>query len=89
VVLADENGDYLVDENGNYITPMDENGNITYNPSWKAYSSSEALEQDIAKLKKETSATFEILNDEINSKVSSATYDMLGHRVSEAESSIN
>ena len=66
VVLADENGDYLVDD-GNYITPTDENGNITYNPSWKAYSSSEALEQDIAKFKKETSATLKILNDEINS----------------------
>ena len=67
VVLADENGDYLVDKNGNYITPTDENGNITYNPSWKAYSSSEALEQDFAKFKKETSATLKILNDEINS----------------------
>lgn len=67
VVLADENGDYLVDKNGNYITPTDENGNITYNPSWKAYSSSEALEQDVAKFKKETSATLKILNDEINS----------------------
>ena len=66
VVLANENGDYLVDD-GNYITPTDENGNITYNHSWKAYSSSEALEQDFAKFKKETSATLKILNDKINS----------------------
>lgn len=77
VVLADENGDYLVDENGDYITPTDENGNIAYNPSWKAYSSSEALEQDVAKFKKDTSATFEILNDKIDSKVSSTTYNAL------------
>ena len=89
VILTNENGDYLVNENGNYITYTDENGNVTYNPSWKAYSSSEALEQDISKFKKETSTTFEILNDEINSKVSSATYDALGRRVSKAESSID
>ena len=81
VVLADENGDYLVDENGNYITPTDENGNITYNPSWKAYSSSEALEQDVAKFKKDTSATFEILNDKVDSKVSSTTYNALNEVV--------
>ena len=88
MVLADENGDYLVDENGNYITPTDENGNVTYNPGWKAYSSSEALEQDVSKFKKETSATFEILNDGIDSKVSSVTFDALGTRVSTAESTI-
>ena len=74
VILTNENGDYLVNENGNYITYTDENGNVTYNPSWKAYSSSEALEHDVSKFKKETSTTFEILNDEINSKVSQTDY---------------
>jgi len=89
VPLTDENGDYLVDENNNIIVPTDENGHVTYSSSWKPYSSNEGVEDNIKNLKTDTSATFKIMSDKIDSKVASTTFDALGKTVSEHSSEIS
>lgn len=81
VPLTDENGAYLVDENNNIIVPVDENGHITYSSSWKPYTSNEGVEDNIKNLKTETTATFKIMSDKIDSKVSSTTYNALNEVV--------
>ena len=81
VPLTDENGAYLVDENNNIIVPADENGHVTYSSSWKPYTSNEGVEDNIKNLKTETTATFKIMSDKIDSKVSSTTYNALNEVV--------
>ena len=88
VPLTDENGDYLVDENNNIIVPTDENGHVTYSSSWKPYSSNEGVEDNIKNLKTDTSATFKIMSDKIDSKVASTTFDELGKTVDEHSTAI-
>lgn len=88
VVLTDENGNPLVTETGAFITPTDADGNVTYNPSWKFYSSNEAVENDVAKFKRTTDASFQVLNNEVASKVSSTTFNALGEIVDEHSTAI-
>ena len=89
VPLTDENGDYLVDENNNILVPTDENGHVTYNSSWKPYTSNEGVEDNIKEFKTDTSSTFKLMSDKIDSKVASTTFDALGKTVSEQSSEIS
>lgn len=89
VPLTDENGAYLVDENNNIIVPVDENGHMTYSSSWKPYTSNEALEDNLKEFKTGTQATFKIMSDNIDSKVSSTTFNALGKIVNQQSSDIS